>query len=138
MSYDLTIKGDETYSLRISKADLDSFIAQLPGIKRNGSTGFVIDERPKRWMEIDLEVVSEEGDYDCDAASESDTINCVRLHIPYAFLGNAIERDYLPTAFAIAGRIGWLLYDDQTGEPVLREAVAPKDPKARKPWWRFW
>jgi len=137
MSYDLTIKGDDTYSLRTSKADLDSFIAQLPGIKRNGSSGFVIDERPKRWMEIDLEVVSEEGDYDCDAAGASDTINCVRLHIPYAFLGNAIERDYLPTAFAIAGRIGWPLYDDQTGEPV-REAVEPKDPKAQKPWWRFW
>ena len=62
MSFDLTIKPDETYSRRTPKVALDSFVAQLPGIKPNDSRGFVLDERPKRWMEIDLEVVSEEGD----------------------------------------------------------------------------
>ena len=61
MSFDLTIKPDEVYSRTTPKAALDSFVAQLPGIKPNGSRGFGLDEQPKRWMEIDLEVVSEEG-----------------------------------------------------------------------------
>src|SRR5512135_437347 len=106
MSFDLTIKADETYSRRTPKAALDSFIAQMPGIKPNGSRGFVLDEPPKRWMEIDLEVVSEEGDNIEEDGKSYNDINCVRLHVPYAFLGDAIERDYLPTAFAIAEHIG--------------------------------
>src|ERR1051325_1603638 len=31
-----------------------------------------------------------------------------------------MERDYLPTAFAIAEHVAWTLYDDQEDEPVLK------------------
>ena len=62
MSYDLTIKPDETYSRFTPRGPLEEFITKLPGVKRNGETGFVLDDRPRRWMEIDLEVVSAEGD----------------------------------------------------------------------------
>src|SRR6266436_2217741 len=137
MSFDFTIKPDETYSRTTPKATLDSFVEQLPGIKPNGSRGFVLDERPKRWMEINLEVVSEEGDNIEDDGKTYDDINCVRLHIPYTCLGDAIERDYLPTAFAIADHIGWTLYDDESGGPVSKDALAPRDTKTQKPWWRF-
>jgi hypothetical protein len=118
MSFDLTVKSDETYSRRTLKAALDLFISQMPGIKPNGSRGFVLDERPKRWMEIDLEVVSEEGENIKEDGRTYEEINCLRLHIPYAFLDDDIGRDYLPTAFAIADYIGWTLYDDQRGKPV--------------------
>ncbi len=138
MSFDLTIKPDDNYSRRTSKAALDSFVTQLPGVKPNGTRGFVLDERPKRWMEIDLEVVSEEGDNIEEEGETYDDINCVRLQIPYAFLGHAIERDYLPTAFAIADHLGWTLYDDQSGEPVPKDAIASKDTRPPKPWWRLW
>jgi hypothetical protein len=37
MSFDLTIKPDEAYSRTTPKAALDSFVAQWPGIKPNGS-----------------------------------------------------------------------------------------------------
>jgi hypothetical protein len=132
MSYDLTIRGDETYSRSTPKAALDGFIAGLPGITANGAMGFALDDRPKRWMEIDLEVVSEEGDSIAESWQTYDAVNCIQLHIPYPFLGKAIERDYLPTAFAIADFVGWPLYDEQTGELV------PRDTIRRKPWWRFW
>ncbi|MBI3866622.1 MAG: hypothetical protein HY290_32470 [Planctomycetia bacterium] len=132
MSYDLTIKADETYSRMTSKSGLCTFIAQLPGIKPNGGSGFVLDERPKRWMEIDLEVIEEDGYKLQEAGRDYDAINCISLHIPYPFLGDAIERHYLPTAFAIADHLDWQLYDEQIGEDISRE------PRTRKPWWRFW
>lgn len=61
MSYDLTIRSDEHFSERTPKAALESFIAQLPHVKQNGSREFVLDdETTKRWMEIDLEVLTME------------------------------------------------------------------------------
>jgi hypothetical protein len=132
MSYDLTIKGDDSYARSVPKEPTASFIAQLPDIKPNGDYGFALDRPPNRWMEIDLEVVSEEGDSIREAWREYDEFNCISLHIPYQFLGKAPERDYFPTAFAIADHVGWELYDEQTGEAV------PREPTARKPWWWFW
>ena len=120
MSYDLTIRSDETYSRSTSRAPLESFIKQQPGIKPNGKHGFVLDARPRRWMEIDLEVVNEEGDNIESGKEISADINCIRLHIPYKFLGDDVEHDYFPTAFAIAEHIGWTLYDDQDDEPVSK------------------
>jgi len=83
-------------------------------------------------MEIHLEVASEEGDSVTESWRTYDTINCIRLHIPYQFLGKAVERDYLPTALAIADFVGWPLCDDQTDKFLSQEATASM------PWWRFW
>jgi hypothetical protein len=133
MSYDLTIKSAENYSLFTSKAKLDLFLTQLPGVKRNGDRGFVLDDPPERRMEIDLEVVNEEGDNIEEDGKAYGDINCVRLHIPYAFLGDAIDRDYLPTAFAIADYTGWALYDDQSDEAVPRDGESPRrDPQPQR------
>jgi hypothetical protein len=116
MSYDLTISADETYSESTPLGPLADFIAELPQVESNGDAGFVLDDRPKRWMAIDLEVVDEEGDNVQEADQTVDSINCIHLHIPYPFLGDAIERDYLPTAVAIAEFVGWPLVDEQTGK----------------------
>jgi hypothetical protein len=132
MSYDLTIRGDETYSRTTPRAALGAFLLQLPCVKPNGEHGFVLDDPPSRWMEIDLEVVSEEGDSILESWRTYDTTNCINLHIPYQFLGDAPESDYFPTALAIADFVGWPLYDPQTDEIVTREKLR------RRPWWRFW
>jgi len=132
MSYDLTIRADEKHSRSTPFRELAAIIEGLPNIRPNGEMRFALDDLPRRWMEIDLEVVSEEGDSVAESWRSYDTINCIRLHIPYQFLGKAMERDYLPTAFAIADFVGWPLYDDQTDRFLLKEATASKS------WWRFW
>jgi hypothetical protein len=67
-------------------------------------------------MEIDLELVSEDGDYIGDEEGASETeINCLRLHIPYGFFrAEGFAEEYLPTALAIAKHLGWTLLDEQT------------------------
>jgi hypothetical protein len=57
-------------------------------------------------MFIDLEVVSDEGDNIEEKGREYPEINCVRLHIPYAMLGNHPDRDYFSLALMIAERLG--------------------------------
>ena len=117
MSYDLTIRSDEQYSRRSAKGPLMAFIAGLANVKASGSKGFVLDDGPRRWMEIDLEVVSEEGDNIEESGEEYPEVNCLRLHIPYAyFRNNTFNHDYLPTALEIARHLQWTLTDDQTGQ----------------------
>jgi hypothetical protein len=82
MSYDLSIRPDEQYSRRSAKQPLMKFLATLPKLRPNGNRGFVLDDPPKRWMEIDLEVVSEDGDNIEEPDQEYPEINCLRLHIP--------------------------------------------------------
>ena len=118
MSFDLTIKGDKHYSRTTERAPLASFVSQLPRIKPNGTRGFALDDPPKVWMEIDLEVVSRNGDNVEVEGQVSESINCLRLHIPYSFLkSGSLEHDYLPIAIMIVDRLGWQLYDDQNDDP---------------------
>jgi len=138
MSYDLTIRGDERYSKSAPLASLRSFLSQQPGLSPIGPGDFVLDDRPKRWMEVDLEVVNEDGDNIQEPGQEYDQINCLRLHVPYAFLGEAIERDYIPTASAIAQHLGWELFDEQTGNVIGLGSSDPAKPSGGKPWWKIW
>lgn len=62
MSYDLTIKSDDSYSESTDLSELRSFIERLPHIVSNGETGFCYSEGERYYIKIDLEVVSEEGD----------------------------------------------------------------------------
>lgn len=88
-------------------------------------------------MEIDFEVVSEEGDNIEEDGAQYEAINCIRLHIPDPFLGDAIDLDYLPTAHTVASHLGWSLYDEQT-EEYLSKTTDSKPPRGGKPWWKFW
>jgi len=136
MSYDITIRPDETFSRSVPRESLATFIAQLPSISRSGGSQLVLDARPKRYMTISLETADEDGDCMEDDKT-ADTTNCIRLHIPYAFLGKRLERDYFPTCFAIADHLGWSVYDEQSGENIPRNAIA-SDLTAQKPWWKVW
>ena len=87
-------------------------------------------------MEIDLEHVTEEGDFIEDSET-SPTVNCIRFHIPYRMLGSQPDRVYLPTVHTIAAHLGWTAIDDQTDEP-LADAPGRSDESPAKPWWKFW
>jgi hypothetical protein len=117
MSDDLTIRPDEQYSCSTPKHPLLAFMRGLPGLKPSGTSGFALDDSPDRWMEIDLEVVREDGDNIEEAGQEYPEINCIRLHIPYGhFRSEQFEREYLPTALAIARYVNSPLLDEQSGQ----------------------
>ncbi len=136
MSYDLSIHADDTFSQFTSASDLRSFIGRLENVQPNGDWGFAFGDSKSAWMEIDLEVVSEEGDFLEDALREDTGINCIRLHIPYGFLGDDWQQTYLPAALAIANHLGWPVWDEQTGERITE--IRPQGETVKKPWWKFW
>ena len=117
MSYDITIAADDKFSRSIPVKSLQKFISSLADIQPNGDRGFVLSKGKSLWMEIDLESVSEEGDIldDCETCP---TVNCVRLHIPYSFLGDPPNKNYFAIARAIAKHSGWPAIDEQTGESL--------------------
>lgn len=132
MSYDLTIRPDARFSQFKSLAHLAAFLGQQPNVKPNGNRGFVLEDA-NRWMEIDLETVSEEGDNIEDESTDLATFNCIRAHIPYSYLGEQPEHDYFPLLRSIAQQVGWQLYDEQSDGELPGEVGEQK-----KPWWRFW
>ena len=136
ISYDLSICSDEAFSEFAPATELRSFVEQLENVKPNGEWGFALGKGKSNWMEIDLEVVSDEGDYLGDVSPDRRGINCVRLHIPYSFLNDGWQQIYLPTALAISDYLHWPLVDAQTDETIIE--IPPDVHPAKKPWWRFW
>jgi len=132
MSYDLTIRPDESFSQFKPLAPLAAFLAEQPNVKPNGNRHFVLEEG-NRLMGIYLETVSVEGDNIEDESTDLETFNCIRAHIPYPHLGKQPERDYFPLLRSIAQQVGWQLHDEQSDEEPAEDDDAPK-----KPWWRFW
>jgi hypothetical protein len=118
MSFDLTITHDRRYSRSKPREALDSFLAQMPGVQRNGTSGFVLNPTPSVWMEIYCEAVDHQGDTLTSETQNHSSVNCVRLHIPYRFLRrDLLETEYLPLAFAITKHLRWRLYDEQDKDP---------------------
>ena len=132
MSYDLTIRRDSNFSQFKPLAPLAAFFAAQPNVQSNGNRRFVLNDGT-RWMEIDLDTLSEEGDNIEDESTDPETFNCIRAHIPYPNLGKHPERDYFPLLRTIAAQIGWQVYDEQSDGVLSQDAAEPK-----KPWWRFW
>ena len=121
MSYDLSIRSDEDFSESRVFADLAAYLLSLTHVAPNGPRGFALDDPPSRWMEIDAEyriLGDEERDFDDDP--DRIDFNCINIHIPYGHLGPKPERDYFPLIHAIAERIGWPVYDEQSGLVLSR------------------
>jgi len=74
-------------------------------------------------MNIDLAVKEADGGFTAPSELGRTDVNCVWFHIPYDQLGAEPERDYYPTAWAIARFLGWQLYDEQLGEYVTDGAI---------------
>ncbi len=124
MSYDLTIRPDESFSQFKPLAPLAAFLAAQPNLKPNGNRGFVLEDG-NRCMEIDIETVSEEGDDIEDESADLETFNCIRAHIPYAHLGKQPQRDYYPLLHSIAQQLGWELHDEQSDEELPEDGAEP-------------
>jgi hypothetical protein len=138
MSYDLTIAKDQKFSASTRLSDLAAFLRNIDAMQPNGDRGFVYEPSAQRHMEIDLEVVSDEGDNIEEVSTDCSEINCIRLHIPYPMLGDSPQRDYFPLAFTIAEHLGWTVYDDQSGESISPERMERDLVSTKKPWWKFW
>jgi hypothetical protein len=120
MSYDLKIKSDDRYSESVDQADLASFIEQLPHMVP-AIKGFRYRDGESYYMEIDLEIVDEEGNTIRGMpGSPKDRVNCVSGHIPYAFMDeDQVNTDrYFEPLMKIAQRLRWRLYDPQIGEDI--------------------
>ena len=121
MSYDLSIRSDEDFSESKVFADLAAFVLSLPHVVPNGPSGFALDDLPSRWMEIDAEYrISDDEERDCDDSPDRIDYNCISIHIPYGHLGRRPERDYFPLIHIIAEKIGWPVYDEQSGLVLCR------------------
>jgi len=121
MSYEISIKSDDKYTARIDRRKLYEYISTLPNIVHSDADHFVFrDPNVGTYMEIDLELVSEEGDsLDIRVTQER---NCVRIHIPYYFLESTGAQIY-EICFQIADRIGWKVYDEQLGNYLSRNTT---------------
>jgi hypothetical protein len=108
MSYDLTIRPDEKFSRSVPREPLSAFISQLPSITRAARPQFVLEEKPKRWMEISLETVDADGNIIEEEGGTYDTANCIRLQFltPSSARGQSvtISRPPSPLPTTSAGR----------------------------------
>ena len=130
MSYDLTAREDDRYSRMITRVQASTLVASIADVRPNGASGFAFERGDQVWMEIDLELVTEEGDY-IEPTAEQDPaeINCIRFHVPYGFIESLDA--CIDVASRIASGLGWCLHDEQTGEAAV-------GPVPTMPWWRFW
>jgi hypothetical protein len=126
MSYDLTIRADRNYSQFVALGPLAEFIGNLPDVQANGPSGFLL-KGSHRWMNISLETANEEGDSVAAHEDGRSQVNCIRLSIPYEYLGDAPEQDYFPVGKEIADLLGWQLYDAQTGEDLAASTPVNRD-----------
>ena len=120
MSYDVCIRGDKTYTGRASRQPLCEFISALPRMAQGSKTHFTLEDvNGSACMEIDLELVTEQGDN--LGLDSSDEINCVRVHVSGPF-AEANMPSVQKVCFQIAGHIGWKVFDEQVGkylDPVM-------------------
>src|SRR4051794_31928889 len=105
MSFDMTIRFDKAYSRSVPFAPLSKFLGALRPLRAVRPSLLVFDVPPDRHLEVSLEVAAASGD--SEAASEADggRVNCVRLHVPYAYLGRpggGPDNDYYNLAYKLA------------------------------------
>ena len=109
-------------------AALKAFLLSLPFVVEEDGA-LALNQQPRRWMRIVPSIVDAEGNDVGDAAGESVAVNAVFLHLSYATESSDPERDYLPTAVAIARFLRWQIYDPQSDEVIPNNAVPPVRPK---------
>lgn len=119
MSYDLSIRSDDTYSETVDRAPLSAFLSALPGVARDTESHFVLEEGSGGFrVEIDLGMVSPEGDFLEEAPP--DRINCIWIHVTSgrADVSEDISDAYRDVCSQIAAHVGWRVFDEQSGEYV--------------------
>ena len=116
MSYDICIRSDETFTDKVLRSLVSDFLSAMDSVTQQSPTHLVLkDVENDVFIEFDLELVSEEGDY-LDVG-EVEKINCIRIHTPNA--NNQSEITYLYSlCLQIARHVGWKVFDEQEGQYV--------------------
>jgi len=119
MSYDIEICSDDGYTAHADFQHVYAFIASLPDIIENGPIGFTYEAGDHYYMEIDLELVDADGNWTDNESPDS--INCIRMHIPYRHMQRAYvdPARYFEICTAIAHYLHWRAIDLQTGRDLL-------------------
>ena len=118
MSYDITIRSDENHSQKTNPGLLQAYLMSLSNVEMNGTNSYVYGNGKRLYMELDLEEVDAEGNW----IEESELVNCISVHIPYAFMTSENKRQYLNISAQIAHHLNWQAIDAQTGNQIEAEA----------------
>jgi hypothetical protein len=123
MSYDIEIRSDDRYLQRSELAPFCTFLDKQPDVTRGGRrmSNWVFERNDAFFMNIDLELVDEDGNQIGDSEAE-DVFNRVRLHIPYARLRDDQFAEYMILVGTIADRLGWIVHDPQPPDAIQRSS----------------
>lgn len=113
MSYDLTLKSDDHFSRRVKRRELETYLVGLGVLTPSGPDHFVLGDRSTGfYAEVDIELVSEEG----DALEPGGSLerNCIRVHVPAAF-SDPLDPQVFDVCRRIGGQLHWRVYDEQQG-----------------------
>src|SRR5258708_20018940 len=109
MSYDLTIQPRESKSGAVEREEIESFIASLPGVGRDGQKAFAYsDAQGRMFMSI--------------YADDTPKVEGISVSVPAAFSGTSGEAALL-LCFNIAEHFGWGVFDEQLGEFLGKETL---------------
>jgi hypothetical protein len=121
MSYDIDIRSNDSYSEYVDKSSVTSFVLGLQGFYLTEDQIYYKNSLLNLYIDIDLESVDNLGELihldSSEAKDKHETnINCVRLHIPYAYMyGDERDQRYFDISCEIANYLGWQAYDYQQG-----------------------
>ena len=132
MSYDLVARSNDKYEQAISRETAHAVILKIPGVQANGTAGFTIERGKDFYIEVDVELVDEEGNSG-EEEMPSKMVNCINFHVPAAF--QKVLNDEIQAAQEIADGVGWPLIDLQTDQAAI---PLPSLPPPKKTWWQFW
>ena len=118
MSYDITIKADDDYSKGADIVKLDLFLSSIAGMNKQEQGYHFGDPSDGVYFEIDAYQVNREGNL--VEHSGATGVNRVDIHIPAAFF-DATQQKAAEVSCAIAAKLGWKVFDEQTGEYLASE-----------------
>ena len=109
MSYDISIQPKDGKSVT-QRASAESFIAALPGVRRESDGVFAYGDKRRR-----LFVHIYTGD--------SEAIDSIGASVPAAFTGSSGEQALL-LCFQIADHLDWQVFDEQLGDYLDKSTAA--------------
>jgi len=135
----LSIRADENCSRTLPREEVAAFIANLPGVVREGTNDLVLNAAGQAQVHIILDCARQQGSQLVSCHPSPDTINCVRLLMTSGSRTPATERDCQILAFQIARHLRWRLHDDSEVNAWLDlDSLVSANLTEDRPWWHFW
>ena len=109
MSYDISIQPKDAKATA-QRSLVDSFIASLPGVRRESPGVFAYGDKRRRLL---VHIYT----------GETDAIDSIGVSVPAAFTGSSGEQALL-LCFQIAEHLGWQVFDPQLGDFLDKSTAA--------------